>query len=124
MLIIIGSTSWYKPGQSWDTVLGEVSSSMEECRADTVGLYRKSPASTTVSPATHLIRPLVCSNLDILKIFKYTDQQDIDDIQYITFLLTARAGLRALEFYDPANKKHGQAHMQARCVPLSPRYAR
>jgi dipeptidyl-peptidase-3 len=23
-------------------------------------------------------------------------------------------GLRALEFYDPAAKKHGQAHMQAR----------
>jgi len=26
----------------------------------------------------------------------------------------ARAGLRALEFWDPATKKHGQAHMQAR----------
>lgn len=26
----------------------------------------------------------------------------------------ARAGLRALEFYDPVTKKHGQAHMQAR----------
>jgi dipeptidyl-peptidase-3 len=26
----------------------------------------------------------------------------------------ARAGIRALEFYDPTNKKHGQAHMQAR----------
>ena len=61
---------------------------------------------------------IVCSNLDILKIFKYTDQQDIEEIQYVTFLLTARAGLRALEFYDPANKKHGQAHMQARCAPL------
>ena len=32
----------------------------------------------------------------------------------------ARAGIRALEFYDPVNKKHGQAHMQARYVsPLS-----
>lgn len=30
----------------------------------------------------------------------------------------ARAGLRALEFYDPTTKKHGQAHMQARYVPL------
>ena len=29
----------------------------------------------------------------------------------------ARAGLRALEFYDPATQKHGQAHMQARYVP-------
>ena len=38
----------------------------------------------------------------------------MEDIQYITFLLMARAGIRALEFYDPATKKHGQAHMQAR----------
>jgi len=40
----------------------------------------------------------------------------VEDIQYITYLLMARAGLRALEFYDPATKKHGQAHMQARYV--------
>ncbi|EIM90016.1 aflatoxin-detoxifizyme [Stereum hirsutum FP-91666 SS1] len=87
--------SWYKPGQTPDSVLGEVSSSMEECRAETVALF-------------------LVSNTDILKIFGYTSQKDIDDIQYITFLLMARAGLRALEFYDPATKKHGQAHMQAR----------
>ncbi|CCL99112.1 uncharacterized protein FIBRA_01126 [Fibroporia radiculosa] len=88
-------TSWYKPGQTSGSVLGEVSSSMEECRAETVALY-------------------LVSNLDILKIFNYVDQKDIEDVQYITFLLMARAGLRALEFYDPATKKHGQAHMQAR----------
>ncbi|KAJ3559406.1 hypothetical protein NM688_g375 [Phlebia brevispora] len=88
-------TSWYKPGQTPDSVLGEVSSSMEECRAETVALY-------------------LVSNLDILKIFSYTDKKEIDDIQYITFLLMARAGLRALEYYNPATKKHGQAHMQAR----------
>jgi Peptidase family M49 len=33
------STSWYKPGQTPGSVLGEVSSSMEECRAETVSLY-------------------------------------------------------------------------------------
>jgi dipeptidyl-peptidase-3 len=88
-------TSWYKPGQTPGSVLGEVSSSMEECRAETVALY-------------------LVSNPDILKIFNYVDQKDIEEIQYITFLLMARAGLRALEFYDPNTKKHGQAHMQAR----------
>ncbi|KAJ6596888.1 aflatoxin-detoxifizyme [Mycena vulgaris] len=88
-------TSWYQPGQTPDSVLGEVSSSMEECRAEAVALY-------------------LCSNTEILNIFKYTDKKDIDDIQYISFLLMARAGVRALEFYDPATKKHGQAHMQAR----------
>ncbi|KAF8201843.1 aflatoxin-detoxifizyme [Pholiota molesta] len=88
-------TSWYKPGQTPGSVLGEVSSSMEECRAETVALY-------------------LVSNRDILKIFNYVDEKEIEDIQYITFLLMARAGLRALEFYDPATQKHGQAHMQAR----------
>ncbi|KDQ60841.1 hypothetical protein JAAARDRAFT_31830 [Jaapia argillacea MUCL 33604] len=88
-------TSWYKPGQTPGSVLGEVSSSMEECRAETVALF-------------------LVSNNDILKIFNYVDQNDVEDVQYITFLLMARAGLRALEFYDPKAKKHGQAHMQAR----------
>ncbi|GJE95136.1 aflatoxin-detoxifizyme [Phanerochaete sordida] len=88
-------TSWYKPGQTPGSVLGEVSSSMEECRAETVALY-------------------LVSDRNILKIFKYVDEQDIEDIQYVTFLIMARAGLKALEFYDPAKKKHGQAHMQAR----------
>ncbi|TFL07582.1 aflatoxin-detoxifizyme [Pterulicium gracile] len=88
-------TSWYKAGQTPDSVLGEVSSSMEECRAETVALF-------------------LVGNKEILKIFGYTDPKEVDDIQYITFLLMARAGLRALEFYDPVAKKHGQAHMQAR----------
>jgi len=87
--------SWYKPGQTPGSVLGEVSSSMEECRAETVSLY-------------------LVSNPDILKIFNYTDKEDIENIQYITFLLMARAGLKGLEFYDPVTQKHGQAHMQAR----------
>ncbi|KAJ7063296.1 aflatoxin-detoxifizyme [Mycena amicta] len=88
-------TSWYRPGQSPGTVLGEVSSSMEECRAESVALY-------------------LASNLEILKIFKYTEKKDIEEIQVVSFLLMARAGVRALEYYDPATKKHGQAHMQAR----------
>jgi len=88
-------TSWYKDGQTPGSVLGEVSSSMEECRAETVALY-------------------LASNPTILEIFGYTDKKTTEDVVYITFLLMARAGLRALEFYDPATGKHGQAHMQAR----------
>ncbi|KAF7322971.1 Dipeptidyl peptidase 3 [Mycena chlorophos] len=87
--------SWYRAGQTPDSVLGEVSSSMEECRAEAVALY-------------------LASNLEILKVFKYTEKKDIEEVQVVTFLLMARAGIRALEFYDPVKKKHGQAHMQAR----------
>ncbi|KAG8859362.1 hypothetical protein FRB96_004577 [Tulasnella sp. 330] len=88
-------TSWYRPGQTPGTVLGAVSSSFEECRAETVALY-------------------LVSNEEILNIFGYTDNKEAEDIQFITFLLMARAGLRALEFWDPKAKKHLQAHMQAR----------
>lgn len=43
---------------------------------------------------------------------QYETKEDQEDIITITFLLMARAGVRALEFYDPATKKHGQAHMR------------
>ncbi|KAH9063447.1 aflatoxin-detoxifizyme [Lactarius vividus] len=88
-------SSWYKPGQTPGSVLGEVSSSMEECRAEAVSLF-------------------LVGNTDILKVFGITDKKDVDDMQYITFLSMGRAGLRGLEFYDPVTGKHGQAHMQAR----------
>ncbi|KZT32649.1 aflatoxin-detoxifizyme [Sistotremastrum suecicum HHB10207 ss-3] len=87
-------SSWYKPGQTSGSVLGEVSSSFEECRAETVALY--------------------CNNPEILDIFGYKGAKEIQELIYVTFLLMARAGLRALEFYDPKAKKHLQAHMQAR----------
>ncbi|KAF9074653.1 aflatoxin-detoxifizyme [Rhodocollybia butyracea] len=93
-------TSWYKPGQTPDAVLGEVSSSMEECRAETVALF-------------------LVGNRDILRIFSYVDEEEIENIQYITFLLMARAGLRGLEFFDPKTQKHGQAHMQARRMGIT-----
>ncbi|KAF9224504.1 dipeptidyl-peptidase III [Gyrodon lividus] len=87
--------TWYKPGQTADSVLGEISSSMEECRAEAVALY-------------------LANNEEILSIMGYKDQADRDDIVYVSFLLMARMGVRALEYYDPATGKHGQAHMQAR----------
>lgn len=54
----------------------------------------------------------------MLGIFGHTDKSTeeglADDIMYIGWLQMCHAGLRALEFYDPAAKKWGQAHMQAR----------
>ncbi|QRV87699.1 dipeptidyl peptidase 3 [Ceratobasidium sp. AG-Ba] len=88
-------STWYKPGQTAGSVLGVCSSSFEECRAECVGLY-------------------LTGNREILEIFGYTSEQDCQDIEYAQYLLMARAGVRALELYDPKAGKHLQAHMQAR----------
>ena len=31
--------TWYRPGQTWNTVFGEIGGAVEECRADTMSMY-------------------------------------------------------------------------------------
>lgn len=93
-------TSWYKPGQTWSSVFGSIASSYEECRAECVAMA------------------LSC-DFEILEIFGFGDgSQDMDgeagDVLYTAYLSMARAGVAALEYWDPKSRKWGQAHMQAR----------
>ncbi|OCK78914.1 dipeptidyl-peptidase III [Lepidopterella palustris CBS 459.81] len=93
-------TSWYKPGQTWGSVFGAFAASYEECRAECVAMV------------------LSC-DFSVLEIFGFGDgTEDIDgpagDILYAAYLSMARAGVAALEFWDPKARKWGQAHMQAR----------
>ena len=91
--------SWYLPGQGYDTIFTTLGSSMEECRAECVGIY------LSVEPS-------------VLRIFGHNheakDENDIHDVTFINWLSMARAGVKALEFYTPEQKKWRQAHMQAR----------
>lgn len=56
-------------------------------------------------------------NKQVLAIFGHENQQ-ADDVMFISYLSMARAGLTSLEFYDPETSKWGQAHMQARFAIL------
>ncbi|KAI9827526.1 MAG: hypothetical protein M1832_004876 [Thelocarpon impressellum] len=92
--------TWYRPGQTWGSVFGSISASYEECRAECVAMA------------------LSC-DFEILKLFGFgSGEQDLDgeggDVLYVAYLQMARAGLTALEFYDPGARKWGQAHAQAR----------
>ena len=93
-------STWYKPGQTWSSVFGPIASSYEECRAECVAMV------------------LGC-DFEILKIFGFgTGKEDMDneagDVLYVAYLQMARAGVGALEYWDPQSRKWGQAHMQAR----------
>jgi dipeptidyl-peptidase III len=93
-------TTWYKPGQTWSSVFGPIASSYEECRAECVAMA------------------LSC-DFEILKIFGFgTGAPDManeaGDVLYVAYLQMARAGVSALEYWDPNSRKWGQAHMQAR----------
>jgi len=92
--------TWYKPGQTWGSVFGTIAASYEECRAECVAMA------------------LSCE-FPILQLFGFGDGNiDINgpagDVLYTAYLSMARAGIVALEFWDPKSRKWGQAHMQAR----------
>jgi dipeptidyl-peptidase III len=94
-------TTWYKPGQTWSSVFGSIASSYEECRAECVAMA------------------LSCE-FEILSLFGFGDGKSQDlhskagDVLYVGYLQMARAGIAALEYWDPKARKWGQAHMQAR----------
>lgn len=90
----------YKPSETYSTVFGPTASSYEECRAECVAMA------------------LSC-DFDLLRIFGFGDGHvDMDskagDVLYASYLSMARAGVVALEFWNPKSKKWGQIHMQAR----------
>ena len=93
-------TTWYKPGQTWSSVFGPIASSYEECRAECVAMA------------------LAC-DFEALKLFGLGDgtvnmDNEAGNILFAAYLQMARAGVSALEFWDPKSRKWGQAHMQGK----------
>lgn len=81
--------------KTYDTVFTDLASSIEECRAECVGMF-------------------LCFEKEILNIFSHEN----DDVSYVNWLSELRAGLMGLKYYHPETDKWGQAHMQARYVIL------
>lgn len=92
-------TSWYKAGQTYDSVLKELASPMEECRAESVGI-------------------LLSTEPEVLRIFGYEPTTDgtVHDITYANWLGMTRDAISGFGAYNPETRKWGQAHINARYV--------
>lgn len=88
-------TTYYKKGETWGSKFGAIAGAYEECRAESIAMY-------------------LITNRQLLETFGFKTKEEQDKIIYTGFLQMCRAGLLALEFWDPASKKWGQSHMQAR----------
>ena len=93
-------STYYKPSETYSSVFGPTASSYEECRAECVAMA------------------LSC-DFSLLQIFGFGNGEiDMNgkagDVLYASYLSMARAGVVALEFWDPKSRKWGQIHMQAR----------
>ena len=88
-------TTYYRKGETWGSKFGAVAGAYEECRAESIAMY-------------------LITNRQLLEVFGFKSKEDQDMIIYTGFLQMCRAGLLALEYWDPKSKKWGQPHMQAR----------
>lgn len=103
--------SWYEPGETWSSKFGPLASAYEECRAEAVG-YSLCCDSDILE---YVILKVTLFYSLIFRIFGYTGDV-AQDVKYVNWLSEIRAGLLALEFYQPDQKKWGQAHCYARYV--------
>lgn len=58
-------TTWYRPGETWNSVFGDIAASLDECRAESVGSY-------------------LMADKELLAIFGFTDESNItaNDCKY------------------------------------------
>lgn len=88
-------TTYYKLGETWGSKFEDLAGPFEECRAEVIAMY-------------------LITNRKLLRIFGFTKIEDQENIIYAAYLQMCRAGLMALEYWDPNTGKWGQPHMQAR----------
>ena len=93
--------SWYKPGQTWTGVFGDLATTVDECRAELVGAY-------------------LIDNPELLALFGYTSSSQPKDQQIVhnLYMQLGVDGLRGLQNFNIEGRKWGQAHSRAHFAML------
>jgi len=101
-----------RPSETYSMKFAGFSSSYEECRAECVGLYLSDYDDMVSIFGYHGLTPCVVAVCLYSLILWNLTGAEAEDLKYVNWLNMVRAGLVALEFYNPETRKHGQAHMQ------------
>ncbi|KAF7866787.1 hypothetical protein EAF04_005629 [Stromatinia cepivora] len=93
--------TWFKPGETWNSVFGKLAPTVEECRAFLVSDY-------------------LADNKDILALFGYNQDSTptVDEFIYYTYLQIGVEGLRALRSFKVKDQTWGGDHDQAQFAIL------
>ncbi|CAH8512161.1 unnamed protein product [Heterobilharzia americana] len=99
--------SWYEAGETYDSKFSSLSSAIEECRAECVGIY-------------------LCNIPLVLEQFGLNSKcapGDVADVVYINWLSMIRSGVTSMEYFSPAENPTDigswrQAHCCARYAIL------
>ena len=93
--------SWYKPGQTWTGVFGDLATTVDECRAELVGAY-------------------LMDDPELLALFGYTpsSQPEAQDIVHNLYMQLGVDGVRGLQNVNIEGGKWGQAHSRAHFAML------
>jgi len=91
--------SWYRDGESYGGIFGDIASTMEECRAECVSLA-------------------LADAEGVQALFGFEEAEEAACSVYIGWLHMCLLGLKALEVYDPTQQAWGQVHSWARFAIL------
>ena len=80
--------SWYRLGQTWTGIFGDLAKTVEECRADLVGAY-------------------LMDDVELLALFGFTSESDItgQDLTYSVYVQLGVKGLLGLQNYNIESEK-------------------
>ncbi|KAL8993729.1 MAG: hypothetical protein Q9169_006126 [Polycauliona sp. 2 TL-2023] len=94
-------TSWYRQGETWTGVFGDLATTVDECRAELVGAY-------------------LMDDMDLLALFGYNSYSEIkaQDLTYNMYVQLGVDGLRGLQNFNVEGEKWGQAHSRAHFAML------
>ncbi|KAL2837920.1 dipeptidyl peptidase III [Aspergillus pseudoustus] len=105
---------WYRAGQTWTGVFGDLATTVDECRAELVGAYlfdERDILALFGYTENSVVKPEDCNFVRLQRLCIHADV--LCSVIYNMYLQLGVDGIRGLANYDPITKKWGQAHSRA-----------